>query len=197
MTHMPEEWRAVVGFEGRYEVSNHGRVRSVPHVLTYKDGRQRLNPGKVLKLQARDARYLSVSLDGQSHRVHQLVADAFIGPCPDGCIVLHRDDDGYHNAATNLRYGTHGENRVDARHNRAASTGLARRDGRLSPADAACIKGLLGDVPVREIARRYGVSRGCVAGIQRGRNWSDVEPLPVADARRELDRRLVDQRERR
>lgn len=58
---------------------------------------------------------LTVILDGNRVKrgAHQIVADAFHGPCPDGLIVLHGGPDGTDNRASNLRYGTYSENRLD------------------------------------------------------------------------------------
>ncbi|GAA1915311.1 hypothetical protein GCM10009775_04710 [Microbacterium aoyamense] len=98
-----ESWLPVRGFEGRYEVSDLGRVRSL---LT----------DRVLK--ATFSRYATVSLrrDGRTLtcNVHTLVARAFIGECPPGQLVRHRDDDRRNNAARNLVHGTQSDNMFDA-----------------------------------------------------------------------------------
>ncbi|MGX1693174.1 NUMOD4 motif-containing HNH endonuclease [Brevundimonas naejangsanensis] len=186
---MTEIWKPVVGHEGAYEVSDQGRVRSVPHERVQRDGKPRRVKGCVLKLQTRDPRYYSVSIGGRSIRVHQLVAEAFLGPAPDGCIVLHANDNGHQNHVDNLRWGTHSINRADARHNRGAAGALARSDGRLTEADASVIKALIVFMPRRVVARAFGVSRGCVDGIHRGKNWRDTVPCGPEVARRELERR--------
>lgn len=186
---MTEVWKPVVGREGQYEVSSLGRVRSVPHELVHRDGVTRPIKGRLLKLQARDPRYFSVSIGGRSIRVHRLVAEAFLGPAPDGCIVLHANDNGHQNHVGNLRWGTHSTNRADARHNRGAVGGLARSDGRLTEAEASVIKALVAFMPRRVVARAFGVSRGCVDGIHRGKNWRDTVPCAPEVARRELERR--------
>lgn len=97
-----EEWRPVPGFEGRYEVSSHGRVWS--HI------RHRL-----LKPQPRGWGHLYVTLGGRGYGVHQLVALAFIGPRPEGQLVRHWDGNHLNNHATNLRYGTQLDNMDDQR----------------------------------------------------------------------------------
>lgn len=45
--------------------------------------------------------------------VHHLMAEAFIGPRPEGLVVLHRDDNGFNNSIVNIRYGTREENEMD------------------------------------------------------------------------------------
>lgn len=55
--------------------------------------------------------------------VHALVAEAFLGPRPEGALILHRNDDGFDNRAENLRYGDREENEQD-RHVARVAGGL-------------------------------------------------------------------------
>lgn len=102
-----ESWRPIIGFEGLYEVSDHGRVRNArtnyvlsPYVL--RDG------------------YLQVTLPrlGEVRRknwpVHRLVLAAFAGPCPDGMEGCHNDGNRTHNTLGNLRWDTHSGNAADS-----------------------------------------------------------------------------------
>lgn len=102
---MTELWKDIPGFEGRYQVSSLGSVRSFAR---YKDGRL-LKPGKA------SHGYYTVSFGrNNSKTVHSLVALAFIGPCPKGMEILHIDGSRTNNALSNLRYGTRTENILDA-----------------------------------------------------------------------------------
>ncbi|MET3527254.1 NUMOD4 domain-containing protein [Phenylobacterium koreense] len=187
MTPHPEQWRPVVGQEGKYEVSDLGRVRSLDRVIIRSDGRSYRATGRLLKLQTRDARYFSVTIGGRSIRVHELVAAAFLGPRPAGKQVLHSDDDGHHNYLDNLRYGAASENRSDACLNAVAEDCLVRKDGRLRPSDVAAIKALLPEMGSRALARAWGVSRGAIDGIRRGRNWRAIAALDVHFVPAQLD----------
>ena len=109
-----EEWRPVVGFEGSYEVSNLGRVRSLDRL----DARGNQIRGRVLRLAAQRSGHLHLGLwaDGKERRtfVHRLVLAAFVGPRPVGAEALHgngRPDD---NRVENLRWGTPSENQLDS-----------------------------------------------------------------------------------
>lgn len=99
-------WLPVPGYEGRYEVSNTGEVRS------FWNGTVR-----ILKQVARKGRYLSVNLSvknvQRSFDVHVLVASAFLGPRPEGLQVRHLDGDARNNRVSNLAYGTYRENSLD------------------------------------------------------------------------------------
>lgn len=107
-----EEWRAVVGFEGAYEVSNLGRVRSIDREIPHNGGRglRRLR-GKVLSPSPNGPYgYLSVMLGAGCRRyVHRLVAAAFIGPV-EGMDVDHDDTNPANNAVTNLAIMPHVDN---------------------------------------------------------------------------------------
>lgn len=145
-----EEWRPVVGYEGRYEVSNHGRVRSLDRYARAGKHSNRLYRGKMLRLiRSDETGRVSVGIhkDGK-HRtrlVHHLVLEAFIGPRPRGTEGCHWDGDASNNRASNLRWDTHIANEHDKRrhgtHNNTAKTHCPRghilADPNLVPGEAA------------------------------------------------------------
>ena len=113
-----EEWRPVVGFEDSYEVSSYGRVRSLDReweqknrwggTYTHRKKGVMLRPG----IASND--YPTVALGrGNTRTLHSLVADAFIGPCPAGEEVRHKDDNRRNPMLDNLEYGTRGDNVQD------------------------------------------------------------------------------------
>lgn len=99
-----EEWRPVVGMEGKYEVSDHGRVWSWP----------RRRP---LTLVETPLGYLVVCLSrppgSTTRKVHRLVLEAFVGPAPEGAETRHLDGDKHNNWLSNLAWGTSLENAAD------------------------------------------------------------------------------------
>jgi HNH endonuclease/NUMOD4 motif len=104
-----EEWRQVVGFEGFYEVSNWGRVRSVARGTGRKTGKL-----LIARSHIRDE-YLSVVLstnlrNATEYKIHRLVLEAFKGPCPENKEVDHIDGNRTNNTLPNLRYLDHAEN---------------------------------------------------------------------------------------
>lgn len=118
------EWRPVVGYEGMYEVSNQGQVKSLPRPYPPDPlGRKtRINHGRVMVPHA-GGRYVTVKLtrDGAARTkyVHHLVAAAFVGPRPAGMDVCHNNGQHQDNRAENLRYDTHSANAFDSvRHGR-------------------------------------------------------------------------------
>jgi len=107
---MAESWRQIPGHPG-YEVSDHGRVRSVDRYVETKNGQRRFYRGQMLRPGKSSNGYFTVALGaGNSRCVHELVLLAFVGPCPAGNLAYHEDDDPTHNRLSNLRWGTPSEN---------------------------------------------------------------------------------------
>lgn len=111
-----EEWRPVVGYEGAYEVSDLGRVRSRDRRVPSGGGRERIARGRMLSI-ADGRPYGKVNLKvgdgGRMWNVHTLVARAFLGPAPTGMEVCHNNGQHRDNRLSNLRYDTHAENQRD------------------------------------------------------------------------------------
>lgn len=104
------EWRPIVGYEGLYEVSNTGEIRSLPHILNSHTG-MRVLQGKVLK-QSKNIKthYHSVCLsknnESKMFLVHRLVAMAFIPNEKNYPQVNHKDENKSNNAVENLEWCT-------------------------------------------------------------------------------------------
>jgi HNH endonuclease/NUMOD4 motif len=107
-----EVWCDVPGQEGCYQVSDHGRIRSVDRQITEKTGRVKNSRGRILRPAAGASGHLSVVLGRSvgSKQVHALVMLTFKGPYPLGQEVLHLDHNPGNNRFSNLRYGTRSEN---------------------------------------------------------------------------------------
>lgn len=115
---MNEIWKPIVGYEGYYEVSSLGRVRSVDRIVT--DGsRRRGRLRKLVPIGVDRQQYLSVVLSRGSVvkcvRVHAEVLRAFRGYAPLGYEARHRDGDARNNRLSNLRWGTAAQNLADKR----------------------------------------------------------------------------------
>lgn len=109
-----EIWKPVPGFEGIYEVSNMGQLRSLDRVLS--SGRRW--KGRILKqsLTWNGYFYLNLSKDGIYYRryLHRLVLEAFVGPSPEGMEACHENGVRGDNRPENLRWDTRTENVKDA-----------------------------------------------------------------------------------
>ncbi len=166
-----ETWLPIPGYELLYEVSDLGRVRSLPR----KGGRNRTYGGKILK-PIRSGRYYAVALSRDrievKHRLHALVALTFIGPPPPGQVVRHGPAGSLDNRLANLSYGTHADNSADQ-----------VRDGTVANAklNPALVLQLRQRVAAGEtqaaVARSLGLTRTTVNGIVRGRSWRGISEL--------------------
>lgn len=108
-----ERWRDVVGFEGSYRISDHGRLWGIKrqHYLSpWHSGSGHLQTG--------------LWSNGKRHflKIHRLVLEAFVGPCPEGMEGCHADDDVDNNHLSNLRWATRSENMYDRVRNGRHST---------------------------------------------------------------------------
>jgi hypothetical protein len=172
-----EIWKAVVGFEGFYEVSNLGRVRSLARVITTKHGVEKRPTGRILRPGPRPSGHLTVALSndnvcGKTHNVHTLVLEAFVGPRPAPNLVgRHLDGDENNCRFDNLVWSTRRENGQDRKWHRSQA------NYKLTPADARQIKDRLavairGDV--RRIAADFKVSVDTIYRIREGYMHADV-----------------------
>ena len=104
-----ERWLPVVGFEGLYEVSNLGKVRSLPRQVRCNPrgmgNRVRVSPGKLLRPDNCGGYRRVVLCKKNVHyrrAVHTLVLMAFVGPCPEGMEGCHKNGIRNDNRVTNL-----------------------------------------------------------------------------------------------
>ncbi|WP_373786512.1 NUMOD4 domain-containing protein [Jeotgalibaca porci] len=111
---MKEKWMPIKNYEGFYEVSNLGRVRSVDRVVRYKDGRMYKYPSKLIKHKADKRGYLYVGLNKSgkksSKRVHRLVTETFLPVRGKNLEVNHIDGNKNNNKLSNLEWVTSSEN---------------------------------------------------------------------------------------
>lgn len=113
MSRLVEEWRDIAGYEGLYQVSDWGNVRSLDRIINTKK-EKRCYKGRMLKLTNKADGYVLVSLwdtgKGKDYRVHRLVAEAFIPNPENKPHVDHIDGDRSNNCVWNLRWCTQSEN---------------------------------------------------------------------------------------
>ena len=172
---MTEEiWKDVVGYEGLYQVSNIGNVRS----LDKYDSGKKFWPGRVMKLIVDKDGYLIVGLrkDRKSklHKVHRLVAAAFIENPHNFPEVNHIDENKQNNYMENLEWCTTRYN-VTYGHRLDCITGEQNHTAKLTPEDVREIRRtyIKGDLQYGQsaLARKYGVSHIAIGCIVRGQTW--------------------------
>lgn len=181
MNILDEEWRDVLGFEGFYQVSDLGRVRSCDRVVPHSRTGFITLKGRVLK-PAISRLYFGVNLcvnaSGRSTPVHTLVARAFKGERPEGFDINHIDGDKLNNRADNLEYCSHLENITHAITAGLWDSRKGQKHGRakLSDSDVSAIRQRIAfGESLTSIARYFGVSHGTISNIKTGKVWVHIK----------------------
>lgn len=164
-----EIWKDIKGYEGYYEVSSYGRVRSLDRIVTYSDGEKHSLKGKILKMHYCGSGYLNFSLhkNGKTeHKYpHRLVAEAFI-PNPSNLPeVNHKDEDKTNNCMVNLEW-------CDSKYNKNYGTARQRMMEKKSmPVLQIDINTneVIGEYPsAMEAARKLNIYQGNISKCCRG-----------------------------
>lgn len=184
-----ELWRPALGWEGLYEVSSHGRVRSLDReiqVVRPKDGLiyTRRKRGMILlerpaRGAARHGTYLGVTLQdrgAKSYYIHTLVCEAFHGPRPSPIhLVCHGDGNPKNNHASNLRWGTHQDNMDDMRRH-GSRRGVKNPASKLDDEAVRQIRRLYNcGLSQRALANRFSVTQSQIWGVLSGNRWRHVQ----------------------
>lgn len=174
------EWKELPLYEGLYEVSSDGLLRS-----TKRQGSSGGN--RSFHLDKRGYKRITLCKDGKSknHLVHALVARAFLGERPDGLNVCHKDGDKLNNSIDNLYYGTHSDNTKDAvlhgthnflKENYSGKT-LSGEEciwSKLTEDSVKYIRSMYGIKSTRALAKELSVTQGTVSAVQTGKTWRHV-----------------------
>lgn len=152
-----EIYKEIEGYEGIYQVSNYGNVKSLGNDKTRKE--------KVLKPQKHNYGYLMVSLNKQGkhklHFVHRLVAEAFIDNPNNYEEVNHKDEDKTNNSVINLEwctrlynhnYGTINQRIAESR----SKPVICLETGKIYPS-------------LKEVQRQLGFSQGNISNVCNGK----------------------------
>ena len=171
---MKEEWKPIAGYEGSYEVSPEGLVRSLSRTIPYKNGAQRTFPSVILRPFQTARGDVMVNLVDEyglpsQHRVHRLVAETY-NPNPSmyNLVVKHADGDKTNNVVSNLIWAT--------RKSMAAYDKRKQRyNAKLSEEQVKRIREMLNvGTPGKTIAEQFGCSPQTVSRIKTGDTWRGV-----------------------
>lgn len=173
-----EEWRAIEGFENYYEISNKGRVRSLDRVIKEK-GSEKTQRKRGVYLQSSPIKaggYHCVALYkgaiGKSIRIHQVVYETFVGPIPQGMVIMHLNDQPADNRLENLKLGTRFENSRDMVAKNRQRQGTDHHSRKISYETALSVKALFASgTPVKEIYKILGLTRSNTEAIAKNVNW--------------------------
>lgn len=164
---MKEVWKPIKGYNGKYEVSNIGRVRSYHAKIP-----------RMLKIENRFG-YLLVYLynkcGGKAYRIHRLILTAFVGRCPKNHQCAHLNGIRHDNRLENLKWVTSKENQSHKILHGTDNKGEKHLRAKLSESDVINIrkKRLQGRV-ISSLAKEYGVSQTGVSYLLSGKNWGHI-----------------------
>jgi len=175
-----EIWKQVVGYEGFYEVSNLGNIKSITRDVNTKGSKKRRHTGKPLKKILGSTGYLCAHLSkfNQSRPmgIHRLVAHAFIGPQLTGYHTMHLDGDRTNNNIKNLRYGSPTCNAAFKVDDGTISRGIKRYNAKLSESKVKNIRELATQkIPYKHIAEKYNIGITTVCAVVKRQNWDWVD----------------------
>lgn len=177
MDKQEEIWRPIKTFEGLYEVSNRGRVRSVDRWVIYKDGSKHFWKGQILKPRQNETTgYLQVNLcrDGKQRtfRIHRLVAEAWLDNPMGKPEVNHLDEDKTNNdvynlewstAKENINFGTGNKRRAESQLNGSCSKPVQALDPKTGQ--------VVLEFPSTAEAQRNGFVSGHISNCCQGKKW--------------------------
>lgn len=166
---MREEWKPLDN--GRYEVSNLGRVRSF-----FIGHKRRRIPLNLVVYVCKRSGYLRCSFKGKPKDVHQLVALGFIGERPDGKEVAHLDGNKLNVSPSNLAYVTRKENNSHRLLHGTDYNGIKNPRVKLNEDQVREILSTpftLGIVT--KMASRFGVNKSTITKIRKGIRWHSFQ----------------------
>jgi hypothetical protein len=178
-------WKFVEGYEGIYQVSDQGQVRSVARIVDRSHGIPRRVRERLLVPGLTPKGYHAVSLYKGGRRVqryvHQLVMDAFCGESANGREINHKDGDKSNNRRSNLEYATHADNMSHAR-----ECGLLLQHGEDNPRakyTAEQIRAgydlVAAGASYKVAAEKCGMSKDALEAACRGQNWKSLGLEPI------------------
>lgn len=172
-----EIWKSIPSLNNKYEASNIGRFRNAE---TKKILKQFENVHGYMVLQARPEKNKTVNI-----RIHQAVAEAFLGKRPDGYVVNHKDGNKHNNHIENLEYVTSGENNQHALDNglrhkanmkEKAVRGEKHCRATIKEEDVYRILKAKDETGYgcRRLSKMLGISRGVINNILIGKSWKET-----------------------
>ena len=155
-----ENWKNVVDFEGIYEVSDFGNIRST-----------KTKQLKKITVDTHGRPYLGLWKNNKQKIVkpHKLVLEAFVGKAPKGMECCHNDGNQQNNKLDNLRWDTPKNNHADKLKHGTSNTGERCNWAKLTKAQVIAIRA---DTRTqKEIAAEYGVQQSQISRIKNGIRW--------------------------
>lgn len=176
--YIEEVWKDIPKYEGFYEISNHGRIRSVTRTVTFTDSRKRTWKAKIKNLKKAKNGYYMTQLykNGkfESFYVHHLVLLAFVGPCPEGMQCRHfPDNNRTNNNIWNISWNTSAQDAQDKITMNTIPRGETHINSKLTEKQVREIRHLYSTKQylMKDIAKIYNVSTTTIVFIINKKRW--------------------------
>lgn len=176
-----EIWKPILGYQDIYEVSSCGRIKSLHRLIrrNLKDTKSNyFSDEKLLNPWKNTNSYLSVTLrkDGISKvfRVHRIVAETFMGTCPENMEVCHKNGKRDDNRLENLRFDSRSNNHLDKINHNTDNRGEKHPLSKLSEIDVKKIMSMKDIKPIKEIANEFNISQRHIKDIFSKRRWKHL-----------------------
>lgn len=170
-----EEWRVIPGFDGLYEASNLGRIRSWARFGPSTGGSPRREIPLLLRPRLIRGYEYVYRKGGVGGLVSRLVLLAFVGPPPsEGLAAAHQNGDKRDNRPSNLAWMTARDNNLQKREHGTMARGTDTHFAKLTEDDVRNIRALAKTVARRELAKRFGVNSSSIGAILTRRTWAHV-----------------------
>lgn len=172
-----EEWRPVLGYEGLYEVSSLGRVRSLSHVVPFWRGRRTVKSHILRAFIKRSTGYPAVALSNGPHKaqytVHRLVLVAFRGAPLHGQEACHNNGNREDARLSNLRWDCRVNNAADRKLHGTEHQGAKSPSAKLTDDAVRTIRA--SNKPMLQLARQFGVSASAIKRVIERITWVHIE----------------------
>lgn len=175
-----EEWRDIAGYEGCYQVSNLGRVKSLARQIIINDCVTNKKE-RILKRRIHHSGYVHTGLskNGIERRcvVHRLVLESFLGKCPDNMECNHKNGIRSDNRLSNLEWVTKSQNSIHS----YRVLNRPKNNVKLTPDQVIEIRSAYrsGKALQKELAEVYGVNDSTISMIVNRKLWADILTEPT------------------
>lgn len=189
MNDAPKEiWRPIEATQGKYEISNCGRLRSVDRIRVDSLGKSYAMRGQIRKPSLNACGYYAIPLtwdgQGKSYLIHRLVAECFLSNFSNKLEVNHIDGNKLNNHVSNLEMVTKLENmRHSYKHGLHNGYGENSNTAKLSSQEVREIIDKKGS-DSRMVATEYNVSRSTITNIWSGRTWGTITGIVYSPRKR-------------
>ena len=180
-----ERWKPIAGYEGYYMISSLGRIRSEDRTIPHQRTGSRFIQGKILKTGLKPNGYTMIVLRKENRKetrtIHTLVAEAFLGPRPEGMLVCHGSGGKQDNRLENLYYGSPEQNNgPDKQRDGTLLAGERNHGTSLRDEDVIAIRS--SNAKGVTLAGLYGVSEQCISDIRNHRRWTHLPSVEALEA---------------